>query len=377
MSIDISSVNTRNVKKQTSTAARQREVSFSLKSKINDKEKAQIYKDLGVLIKAGVDFQRALTILRDQQKKKLVKETLDVILIDVIKGKSFHEAMAATRYFSTYEVYSIKIGEETHQLDNILYELHTFFDRKVKLKKQVTSIVIYPIFILVLTFATLYFMLRYVVPLFESVFNQFNKELPTLTKYVITLSENFNLIFFTVIGIILIMFLIFHKIKNTQKYKRVSSKIISRIPFFGKLVKEIYLTRFCQSMALLLLSKSSLVESLSLVKKMIGFYPIEKALDHVEIDIKRGHDLGDSLSKFKIFDNNLISMVRVAEEVNELDTMFMSLANQYDEEVGHKTKAMGSVIEPMLILFIGSIVGVIMISMYAPMFDLSEVIGNN
>src|SRR5690606_1093161 len=138
-----------------------------------------------------------------------------------------------------------------------------------------------------------------------------------------------------------------------------------------------YLTRFCQSMALLLVSKTSLTESLNLVKKMVGFYPIEEALNTIQTDIEKGSTLGDSMSKFSFFDKNITSMVKVAEQVNQLDTMFQNLAAHYDDEVEHKTKTMGSIIEPMLILFIGGIVGVIMISMYAPMFDLSEVIGGN
>jgi len=110
---------------------------------------------------------------------------------------------------------------------------------------------------------------------------------------------------------------------------------------------------------------------------MVGFYPIEEALNTIQTDIEKGSTLGDSMSKFSFFDKNITSMVKVAEQVNQLDTMFQNLAAHYDDEVEHKTKTMGSIIEPMLILFIGGIVGVIMISMYAPMFDLSEVIGGN
>ncbi|MBX2828092.1 MAG: type II secretion system F family protein [Flavobacteriaceae bacterium] len=345
--------------------------------KINDKKKAALYKDLSILLKSGIDFKTSLTIIKDQQQNKHLKQLMDGVLNDVIKGKAFFEAMDATGRFSSYEIFSIRIGEETRKLDTILEELQLFFERKMKLRKQVISILTYPAFIMVLTLATLYFMLTYVVPLFESVFNQFNRELPVLTKYVITLSENFNMIFLLFIGSVVLLLLAYKQFKDRPGFKRTSSRIVLRIPFFGKLIKDIYITRFCQSMALLLVSKTSLLESLGMVRNIIGFYPIAKALEKTEKDITKGIGLGDSLSKSSIFDSNLISMVRIAEQINELDSMFVRLAKQYDDEVEHKTKVMGTIIEPLLILFIGGIVGVIMISMYAPMFDLSEVIGGN
>src|SRR5690606_1351432 len=197
MSIDI-----RNIQKaHKSTFAKQGtgnsffKKEFTFSRKITDKKKVFIYKDMATLLRAGIDFKSALTIVRDQQNNELSKNVLNNILDAVIKGKSLHEAIDKTGHFSPYEIFSIKIGEETRMLDNILDELQKYFQRKVKLKKQIISILTYPAFILVLTFATLYYLLTYVVPIFESVFNQFDRELPKLTKYVILLSENFMAIF--------------------------------------------------------------------------------------------------------------------------------------------------------------------------------------
>ncbi len=379
MSISIGKGNTRKTVLKTAKKPK-KDFTFGdvfASNKISDKKKVHIYKDLSILLKSGIDFKTSLTIIKDQQQNKHLKQLVETVLNDVVKGKSFFEAMDATGKFSPYEIFSIRIGEETRKLDTILEELQLFFERKMKLRKQVISILTYPSFILVLTLATLYFMLTYVVPLFQSVFNQFNKELPTLTRYVISLSENFNTIFLVFILVLTSLLLAYRQFKDHLTFKRISSRIVLKIPFFGKLIKDIYLTRFCQSMALLLVSKTSLLESLGLVRKIIGFYPITKALTVTEKDITKGVSFGDSLSKNSIFDSNLISMVKIAEQINELDSMFVRLAKQYDDEVEHKTKMMGTIIEPMLILFIGAIVGVIMISMYAPMFDLSEVIGGN
>ncbi len=378
MSIDIGQIQrkatTTSIKKSPSFSLTKRE--YFVSRKLNSKKKAFIYKDMATLLKAGIDFKTTLTIIRDQQKNEYTKNIIDQLLVNVVKGKAFYEAMELSGNFTPYEIFSVKIGEETRRLDSILEELQKYFNRKLKLRKQIISILTYPAFILALTLATLYFMLTYVVPLFESVFHQFNRELPTLTRYVISLSENFNIILIVFLFTIGCAIFIFQKVKKQPAFQKGFTGLILKIPFFGKLVKEIYITRFCQSMALLLVSKTSLVESIGLVRKMIAFYPIEQALDVIEKDISKGITLGDSLSKFKIFDTNIISMVKIAEQVNQLDEMFLTLGNHYDAEVEHKTKVMGTVIEPMLILFIGGIVGVIMVAMYAPMFDLSEVIGH-
>ena len=127
-------------------------------------------------------------------------------------------------------------------------------------------------------------------------------------------------------------------------------------------------------MKLLITSKTTLINSLSLTKKMIGFYPIEIAIDEIKYDVTRGASFSDSLKKLSIFENKMVSMIDVAEQVNQLDLMFERLSEQYNDEISHETKMIGVVLEPLIIIVIGVIVGIIMISMYAPMFDLSKII---
>ncbi|SHI73845.1 type IV pilus assembly protein PilC [Mesonia phycicola] len=346
------------------------------KKKINDRKKMTLYKDLSILLNAGIDLKESLSIIKNQQKKNSNESLYDNILNNIIKGKPFYQALNYTNEFSDYEIYSIKIGEETHMLEKILDELHIYVEKRVKLKKQIISLLAYPAFILLLTLGTLYFMLTYVVPLFETVFNQFNQELPELTKFIIHLSENFNFLLFIFLSSVLSIYLLYTVIKNNIIFRKISSQIVLKIPFLGKLIKEIYMARFCQSMSLLLTSKTSIIESLELVIKMINYYPLEIALKDVKSQIEKGNTFGEAIKKFSIFDSNVISMIKIAEEVNQLDSMFVRLALNFNEEVTHKTTLVGKIIEPVLILFIGCIVGLIMISMYAPMFDLSKVIGN-
>lgn len=376
MSISLSPISSSGAKNKTNSTKKSFAFkNFSFGKTLSDKRKVALYKDFYMLLQAKVDFKTALTILAEQQKHPKTKALITSLLNQVIGGKMFYQAAQDSQQFSPYEVFSLKIGEETRKLAEVLQELQGYFDKRVALKKQIISILTYPAFVLALTLVTLYFMLNYVVPLFGSVFNQFNKELPGLTKSVIALSEHFNVIAISFLAGVALVYFGYRQARKQERFRALQAKIVLKIPFFGRLVREIYLTRFCQTMALLLVSKTSILESIRLVRDIVGFHPIQKALIAAETDLLRGMSLSDSMKAHAIFDHQIISMVQVAERVNQLDEMFGTLAKQYNTEVTYKTKIMGTVIEPLLILFIGSIVGLIMVAMYAPMFNLSEVLG--
>jgi len=350
-----------------------KEISFS--TKFSDKKKERFYKELAILIQSGIDFKQALEILIGQYKNKKDQELITKIKQQVIQGKSLHEAMQQSRQFSAYEYYSVKIGEETRKLDKVLIELQKYFDRKIKMRRQLVSVFTYPVFVLAVTFGVLYFMMNNVVPMFSSVFKQFGADLPPLTQKVVALSQNFS----TISGVFMLMVVSivgFHVLnKRKENYRNITSRIILRMPFFGGLIRKIFISRFCQSLSLLLSAKTPLVISLELTQKMIDFYPIESSLVNVKADIMKGAALGDSLSRYAVYDHKLVSMVKVAEQINKLDEMFEKLTEQYNEEIEHQTKMIGVVLEPLIIMVIGVIVGVIMIAMYSPMFDLSKIIG--
>jgi type IV pilus assembly protein PilC len=348
---------------------------ISISTKFSDKKKERFYKELAILIQSGIDFRQALEILISQYKNKKDQELITKIKEQVIQGKALHEAMQQSKQFSAYEYYSVKIGEETRKLDKVLIELQKYFDRKIKMRRQLVSVFTYPVFVLAVTFGVLYFMMNNVVPMFSSVFKQFGADLPPLTQKVVSLSQNFS----TITGVFLLVVIsivVFHMLnKEKDSYRDVTSKVILKLPFFGGLIRKIFISRFCQSLSLLLSAKTPLVISLELTQKMIDFFPIESSLTQVKADIMKGAALGESLSQYSVYDHKLVSMVKVAEQINKLDDMFEKLTEQYNEEIEHQTKMIGVVLEPLIIMIIGVIVGVIMIAMYSPMFDLSKIIG--
>ena len=374
MKIDVGSY-TKEVKKKKAQQFSLK-LNGSLLKRFPDKQKEDFYREFSTLIKSGVDFNQALKILTEQQKSKYIRSVYEEINDAVVKGKPLHETIQSYPFFSPYEYYSIKIGEETRRLPEIFDQLQKFYARKIKMKRQIVSVLAYPVFVLSITFAVLYFMLNYVVPMFASVFQQFGKELPEITKFVVRLSDNFSTMALVTGVVMLSLFVMQRILKNNDKYKAIMASLLLKIPFFGKLIQKIYLARFCQSLSLLLSAKTPLITALDLTEKMITFYPIKQAISKSKKDILKGETLTNSLKKHKFFTPKIISLTSIGEQINELDKMYDGLANQYNEDIDHSTKMIGTILEPLMILIIGGIVGFIMVAMYSPLFDLSKIIEN-
>jgi type IV pilus assembly protein PilC len=350
----------------------QREISLS--KTFSDKAKEEFYKEFSSLLNNGIDIQRTLTILVEEQANKKTLSVLEEIRTRLVGGSSLAEALKETGHFSAYEFQSIRIGEETGRLHIILAHLAEYFSNKVKLRRQLISVFTYPTFVILITIGVLYFMLNSVVPMFEDVFRQFGQELPMLTQKIIGISKHFSafLLYFS-LGLVTLIVYAYTQRKEIW-YRNLTSKIVLRLPVFGLLLKKIYLARTCQSLSLLLSSKTPLVSSLELVEEMIGFYPLEVALQEIRQEIMKGGSFHSGLARFPIFDRRLVSLTKIAEETNQLDGTFERLSHQYQEDIEFRTKLIGTIIEPMIIVLIGLIVGVIMVAMYLPMFNLSNVI---
>ncbi|MCW3071757.1 MAG: type secretory pathway, component PulF [Bacteroidetes bacterium] len=351
-----------------------RDISFTSVG-LTDKKKERFYSEMHILFSAGVDIRTALELVEEGQLKEKDKQLYAGIKEAVISGQSFSNALEKTGRFSVYEFYSLKIGEESGKLPEVLQELAVFFSKKIKQKRLLTKALSYPVIVLLSSVGAIAFMLKFVVPMFADVFKRFKGGLPYFTQLIIRFSDAFSHYFIWLL-LISVLFCVFVYSQRQQPwFRKFSSGLLLRIPVVKELVSKIYLARFCQSMQLLIASKTPLVSAIDLVKKMIGFYPIEISLETVKEDVMKGKSLHESLSQFSIYNKRLVSLIKVAEEVNQLDKMFTRLANQYSDEVEHQTSVLGSLIEPLMILFLGAIITVILIAMYLPMFQMSNSIG--
>lgn len=341
----------------------------------NNKKKQAFYQELAILLKAGVSFKEGLSLIVESLKKNTDKELIQSILNQVVNGKPFSEALAASKSFTEYEYYSIQIGEETGTTAQICNELGHFFERKNDQKRIIVAALTYPSIVLSTAVLVVIFMLSYVVPMFQDIFKQNNMELPFLTQIIVKLSvftKTFG-IYFLLILIAFIFSIRFFK--NNSQYKRVLHYFLIKIPVLGTFMTKVYLAQFTQAVTLLTTAKVPLLNSIQMVKKMIHFVPLQEALEQVEQSILKGNSLSASLKNTPLFDNRIITLVKVAEETNQTEYVFKQLSEQYNQEVVQQSKVMTTVLEPFIILFVGVLVAVLLVAMYLPMFQLSSAIG--
>lgn len=341
----------------------------------SNKSKEQFYSELSVLLNSGINLKRALDLISEMQNKQKDKKLIDDISNQIVAGSSLSEALQKNKNFTPYEYHAVKIGEQTGQLNKITNDLREFFNRKTELRRQLISSLSYPLIVLITACGVVFFMLRYVVPMFVDIFKQNRVELPWLTKIIVKLSgfvvNNGWIVFISILFVIIL----FKIVSKKEWYYRFIGNLQIKIPVMGNYIKKIYLIQFTQAMALLTNARIPVVSGIALVRNMIRFYPLEKTLVSVEKDIIQGKKLYESFAEHPFYDKKLIALLKVAEETNQTEYIFQKLYDQYSLEIKYQGQIISNVLNFLLTLFVGLIVGVILIAMYLPMFKLSSVIG--
>ncbi len=351
-----------------------REIRFK-KARIGNKKKVVIYENLHILLKSGVDIQNALEIIKDNFSKIKDKEIVENIKHQIVNGQTISTAFHNTGLFSFYEYYSLRIGEETGKIICVLGDLHKYFKKKVEQRQKIIGAVTYPIIVILTAIIAVFFMMSFIVPMFENIYERFNRELPYLTSTVIDISHFFENNALNLLGIVLLLAILYTVFRNKPRFIRAKDHSFSKIPVIGDLIRKTHLINFCTSMELLISARIPLSEALSLTSDMINYHPISYSLSIIEEDLLKGSSLTVSMNKFPVFDKRILSLVKVGEEVNQLDKSFGTLKEQYLTEVDNKIAMLSSIIEPLLIIFIGSFVALILVSMYLPIFQMSTSFG--
>ncbi len=352
----------------------QQEITLFGKS-FGSKKKEDLYTELAVLLKAGIPLREGLSLIADNQKKEKMQQFYSAMLDDLVAGTSLSEVFEQREEFSEYEYYSIKIGEETGTLPKVCEELGNYFARKNEQRRALTNALTYPIIILITAILVVIFMLRMVVPMFEDIFRQNQVELPGITRMIIAASNGIRDYGGLILLLILALFLSRKYLLKGEGFQIKRDFFLLKIPYLGNFLKAVYLAQFTQAVALLTSSKVPVLNSIQLVRKMIKFHPLQQALAAVEVGVLQGKPLNESLKGSKMFDAKMVSLVKVAEETNQTEFIFERLNQQYAIEVQQKSKLLSTIMEPLIIVVIGIFVGIILVSMYLPMFKLSSVLG--
>ncbi|MHA7057052.1 type II secretion system F family protein [Aquimarina sp. M1] len=344
-------------------------------SAFSSKKKEQWYAEISVLLKSGIDLKSGLELLSETQKKEKDQKLMTSMLSKLIDGSAFSEILKADKNFTDYEYYAVKIGEQTGELAQITLELSEFYKRKNDLRREIISALTYPIIVLLTALIVIFFMLRYVVPMFVDIFKQNKVDLPWITEAIINFSNFTADHSLLILGGIVIGIVSITLVSKKKWYRKFLGNLQLKIPILGNYFRRIYMAQFTQALSLLTYAKVPMVDSINLVKNMINFYPLQKGLHTTNQAVIAGDKLSTAFAKSPIFDKKLIAMIRVAEETNQTEFIFQKLNEQYNQQVKHQSQLISNVLNPVLTIMVGIIVGVILIAMYLPMFKLSSVIG--
>ncbi len=343
----------------------------AMSKRLGDKAKADLYRELHLLISSGVDPGTVFTVLAGARKDDQRKELYLSIRRSLAQGRSLSAALAAEGVFSKYEEQSVQVGEETGRLSEVFEELAENFDAKVELRRTLLSAFAYPLFVLCVTGAVVAFMLRVVVPMFSDVFHRSGAELPAITQFVVRMSAASGPALI-MLGLLTVAAFIFYAlVKDRPAVKHGVAWLVVRLPLVGTVYSRAQFARFYRAMASMLAAQLPLDRALALAADLVELYTLRLAILDIRERVLRGGHLHEACSAHDLFDGKDVAMIAVAEEVRQLDRMFLRLSEERAAEVKHRTAMMGSVLEPAMIVVIAVFVGTILVAMYLPMFKLS------
>jgi type IV pilus assembly protein PilC len=329
-------------------------------------------KNLEVMVKAGVSLPRAISILGEQVKNSTFKKALNEISQRLLKGESFAEALKEyPAIFSEIYYQMIKIGEESGTLENSLQNLALQLEKDYDLRAKIKGALLYPAVIVSFMILVGISMVVYVVPKLAQVFKDLNVELPATTKFLINFSEFLASKFYLAIlalGLLFFFFKIFSKTKEGQK---VNSFIVLKIPVVNNLIQKVNASYVLRTLSTLIGAGVSFVRSVEIVADLVPNYYFKEALRNAQKDIRQGKKLSQALKNYsQIFPLTVLQMLEVGEETGETAKIFKDLAEFYEEEVTTATKNLVSIIEPVLMVIIGLMVGFFAISMIQPIYSM-------
>lgn len=346
-----------------------RDISYS-RNKLTDSFKSRLYSDLYVLIDSGIDLATSVGILSKESNANISSDLFKNLTSELTKGRGLADILDQTKGFTLYEVSTIRIGEETGNLPKVLSDLANYFERKVKLKRDLLSAFSYPMVIIAVAIGAVAFMLSFVVPVFQDLFMRMGQDLPWLTIQVIGFSDFIGDYWLIVLSAMTIAALSIRLLWKNESIRIRLESLILRSPVIGALVRNSVLARFSASMGFLLECNVTLVRALDLASSMVDFLPLSAASVRIEQGLIAGDNLETLLEKEALFDSRYTAMMRVGEEVNQLSTVFKHLGNRYADNLERSTKNLTTFIEPVMIGLVGVLVGVILIAMYLPLFDV-------
>lgn len=344
-------------------------------SKVKRKDVVTFTRELATLNKAGVPLVKCLISLRDQMPAGRFKLTVTDVIDGIERGDTFSEALAHhVEVFTPLYVNMIKSGEMGGQLDQVLKRLATLLEKDERLKKKIKAAFIYPGFVLSFALIILGLLMIIVIPTFSKIFEELGGELPAPTQFLIMTSTLFRKYWYLVLIAIVAFIQLIRFLMRYSIVKYYLDLMSLHVPVFGKLTRNVAISSFARTLGTLLNSGVTIIAALQIVRDTQTNLVYANLVPGIIQHVKEGENISVQMEQTKRFPNLVIKLVAVGEETGELSDMLIQIADNYEEEVDLLVGALASLLEPLLIIFMGLVVGFIVISMFLPLFNITKLI---
>jgi type IV pilus assembly protein PilC len=348
-----------------------------LKEGIKTRDLVIFTRQFATMIDAGLPLVQCLEILGDQQPNKTFKGIIREVKNDVEQGATFADSLGKhPKPFDALYVNLVAAGEIGGILDTILNRLAVYLEKADALARKVKGAMVYPLTVLTVAIGVVVLMLVKVIPTFEKMFADFGGELPGPTAFVVAMSHWLQAwIGPMLITLFLAVVAFFQARKRNLKFRRATDAMFLKMPIFGPLLQKVAVARFTRTLGTMIASGVPILDGLDIVAKTAGNVVIEEALLDVRSAIAEGKTIAEPLQESEVFPGMVTQMIAVGEETGAMETMLSKIADFYDEEVDTAVEALTSLLEPLMMVFLGGTVGGLLIAMYLPIFKIAETIG--
>jgi type IV pilus assembly protein PilC len=344
--------------------------------KVGLKDLAVMSRQMATMISSGLSLMRTLTILTEQSDNPTLGKTLDRVRVDVEAGASLSEAMGKhSVIFPPLMINMVRAGEAGGFLESSLESVAENYESEVKLRGTIKSAMTYPVVVLIMAILGVVAMLIFIVPIFKSMFEGLGGELPLPTQFLVWLSSIMWWLA-PLLAVALIVFSIWWgKNKNEERVRKVVDPLKLKLPVFGPLMTRIAIARFTRNFSTMMKSGVPIMQSLSIVGATSGNWVIENTLKQVQESVRQGKTISGPLSEATIFPPMVTQMISVGEDSGALETMLAKISDFYDQEVEATTEQLTALIEPLMIAFMGVVLGGMIVALYLPIFNIFTLVG--
>jgi type IV pilus assembly protein PilC len=347
-----------------------------LKQKVKEKEVVIFCRIFATMINAGLPLMQCLALLAEQEQNKTFSKIILSVKEDIEGGSTLTDALKKhPKIFDDLFVNLVAAGESGGILDVVLNRLSAYMEKAMKLKSKVKGAMTYPASVLVISIAVVALLLLKVIPVFQKMFEGMGGELPAPTQFLVNASQFMQNYWYFMLGAIIAIIFAFDRFKRTEKGSLMIDTTVLKLPVFGPLMRKVAVAKFTRTLSTMMSSGVPILEGLGIVSKTAGNKIIEAALMKTRQSISEGRTIAEPLAETDIFPSMVVQMIAVGEATGALDTMLTKIADFYDDEVDAAVEAMTALLEPFMMVFLGGVVGGMIIAMYLPIFKIASVVG--